>query len=306
MNKKFGLFFLCLVLSFGTLLSLDLQNANAVTQLGNTLVLYDADSSNIPNTELMSFIDFPPGTASPIYENDLTLLDTGASGNETYAGWVSNSASTAGFPLLDPTAGFQVNFSVQVENESHSNNNRAGFSMIVLGNDTRGIELAFWGNEIWAQNDDLTGGLFTQGEAATFDTTAGLINYQLNIINDTYTLNANGLSILTGPVRDYSAFERFPDPYQTPNFLFIGDNTTSAQSLIRLGYVSVTGTGTSSPTKTPSPTNTPTNTLTNIPTNIPTNTPTDKGFEPYCISQAMTFFMVIIAFLRPGVRSLSL
>ena len=302
MNKKFGLSFLCFVLIFGTLLSLNLQNANAVTQAGNTFVLYDAASGNVPDTGMMNFIDFPPGAAPPIYENGATLLDTSMAGNETYAGWVSNGASTAGFPLLDRAAGFQLNFSVQVENESHSNNNRAGFSMIILGNDARGIELAFWGNEIWAQNDDLTGGLFTHGEAATFDTTAGLINYQLNIINDTYSLNANGLSILTGPVRDYKNFEGFPNPYQSPNFLFIGDNTTSAEARIRLGYASVTGTGTSSPTNTPSPTDTPTNTL----TNTPTDTPTNKGFEPYCMSHTLTFVIVIIALLRPCLRSLPL
>lgn len=306
MNKKFGFSFLCLVLIFWTLLSLDLRNANAGTQVGSTFVIYDSASGNVPDTEMMNFIDFPSGAAPPIYENGVTVLDTGTSGNETYAGWVSTRESRAGFPLLESATGFQVNFSVQVENESHSNNNRAGFSVIVLGNDVRGIELAFWENEIWAQNDDLTGGLFTHGEAATFDTTAGLINYQLNIINDTYSLNADGLSILTGPVRDYKNFEGFPDPYQTPNFLFIGDNTTSAEARIRLGYVSVTGTGTSSPTNAPSPTDIPTNTPTNTPTYTQTNTPTDKGFGPNCMSQAMTFVIVIIVLLRPVLRSVSL
>src|SRR5262245_61896813 len=155
MNKKFGFTILCFVLIFGVLFSLDLQSASAIEQVGNILVLYNAASGIIPDTTLMNFIDFPPGAAPPIYENDVTLLDTSTSGNKTYAGWVSNAGSTAGFPLLDRAAGFQVNFSIQMENESHSNNNRAGFSIIVLSNDARGIELAFWENEIWAQNDDL-------------------------------------------------------------------------------------------------------------------------------------------------------
>lgn len=270
MNKKIGCAVLGFVLIFGILFSLGPQNASAVAQVGNILVLYDADSGNIPDTGMMNFIDFPPGAAPPVYEKEVTLLDTSTSGDETYAGWVSNGASTAGFPLLDGEAGFQVNFSGQVENESHSNNNRAGFSVMVLGNDARGIELAFWENEIWAQSDDLTGGLFTHGEAATFDTTAGLINYQLNIINDTYTVNANGLSILTGPVRDYGNFEGFPDPYQSPNFLFIGDNTTSAQARIRLSYLSITGTEAAAATSTPSPTSSPT----------PSLIPTDNDLKP--------------------------
>ena len=259
MNNKIGILLLCSILIFGTLLSLDLKNANAVKQVNEkTLVLYDATSGNIPSTQMMNFIDFPPGAATPAYENAVTILDTTRSGSETYAGWVSNGGSTAGFPLLDRVAGFHANFSVQVESENHSNHNRTGFSMIILSNDATGIELAIWENEIWVQNDDTTGELFTHAEAVIFDTTSGLISYQLTIINDTYTLTANGLTILSGPLRDYSKFEGFPDPYQTPNFLFIGDNTTSAQARIRLGSVSVTGLEPILPTNTPSPISSPT------------------------------------------------
>jgi hypothetical protein len=157
-----------------------------------------------------------------------------------------------------------------MEAESHANNNRAGFSIIILGKNGRGVELAFWENEIWAQNDDTTGELFTHGEAAIFNTATGLTNYRLTIANNTYTLTANGLTILSGLLRDYSKFEGFPDPYQTPNFLFIGDNTTSAQARIRLGYVSITGTETGAPAITPSPTNSRT----------VSPTSTSKDFEP--------------------------
>lgn len=259
MNNKIGILLLCSMLIFGTLLFLDLKHANAVKQVNEkTLVLYDATSGHIPSTQLMNFIDFPPGVATPAYENAVTVLDTTTSGSETYAGWVSNAGSTSGFPLLDRVAGFHANFSVQVESEDHSNHNRAGFSLIILSNDTTGIELAFWEDEIWVQNDEATGELFTHGEAVSFDTTAGLISYQLTSINDTYTLTANGLTILSGPLRDYNKFEGFPDPYQTPNFLFIGDNTTSAQARIRLGSVSVTGLEPILPTNTPSPISSPT------------------------------------------------
>jgi len=304
MNKKIGTAIPCFALIFGTLFSLGWQDTNAVTQTGNPLILYDAASGNIPKSEMMNFIDFPPSAAPPIFENGATLLNTSASGNDTYAGWVSTMESTTGFPLLDPTAGFQVNFSLQLEDESHSNNNRAGFSLIILGNDAKGIELAFWGNEIWAQNDDLTSGLFTHGEAATLDTTAGLVNYQLNIINDSYNLTANGVSILMGPVRDYSAFEGFPDPYQTPNFLFIGDNTTSAQARIRLSYVSITGSEPAMPITTP--TNTPMDTPTNIPTSTPTimptvspaPIPTDVG--PCSLGTSIVLFLIFLNYFLAG------
>jgi len=260
MNKKFGFSILCFLLLCGiTLFSLNLENVGA-TQAGEqrTLILYDASSGTIPDAQMMSFFDFPPGDIIQAYENSSTTLDTTKSGNDTYAGWTSNAASTPGFPSLSRVTGFQLNFTIQVESESHISNHRAGFSIIVLSEDARGIELAFWENEIWTQNDDATGGLFTHGESASFPTTSGTINYQLIIIGDTYTLTANGTPILNGPLRDYSKFEGFPDPYQSPNFLFLGDDTTSAQARIRLNYLSVTGTERAAPTMDATPSNTPT------------------------------------------------
>lgn len=250
MNKKFGLPALCFFLIFGSALcSLNLKRASATSAVGGkTLVLYDANAGAIPAAPLMNFTDFPPGAAPPTYANGVTVVDTTTSGNSTYAGWISNVTTTPGFPILDRTTGFQVDFILRVESESHANNNRAGSSIILLSDDRRGIELAFWENEIWAQNDDETGGLFKHGEGTTFATTAGLINYQMIVVNDTYTLTANTEPILTGPLRDYSKFEGFPDPYETPNFLFLGDDTTSAQARIRLRFVSVTGTERPTPT----------------------------------------------------------
>ena len=281
MNKKFHILILCTILILGIAsFSWNLPNANATSQVNSsTLVLYDAVSGSIPATGLMNFTDFPFGSAPPRYETQVTVLDTILSGSETFAGWVSNAASIPEFPLLDRASGFQVSFSVQVERESHASNNRSGFNVIILGNDARGIELAFWENEIWVQNDNVTGGLFTHGEGVNIDT-SNFANYQITISADTYTLSANGTPILSGPVRDYSSFEGFPDPYQTPNFLFIGDNTTSAQARIRLGYVSVTGTDPVpviiTPTATTVPVTAATVSLTETPV-PPTATPTRTG-----------------------------
>ena len=124
----------------------------------------------------------------------------------------------------------------------------------------------------------------------------GLIDYQLTIIDDAYTLIANTQSILTGPLRDYSDFDGFPDPYQTPNFLFLGDDTTSAQARVRLGYLAITGeepvlptaanTSTSSPSLTapftPLPSNTP------VPSPIPT-----RKVPEVCPSGG--FFLVVMS-----------
>src|SRR5215216_1765532 len=279
MNNKIVFPALCFFLIFGTALcSLSLKRASATSSIGGkTLVLYDAASGVMPAAPLMNFTDFPPGADSPTYTNKMAVLDTTASGSSTYAGWLSNAMATQGFPILDRTAGFQVDFTVQVENESHTNNNRAGFSIIILSEDARGIELAFWENEIWAQNDDTTGGLFKHGEGTIFTTTTGFINYQVIVVNDTYTLIANNKPILTGPLRDYSKFDGFPDPYETPHFLFLGDDTTSAEARIQLSFVSVTGTERPTSTSSPLLPGSPTPHLSIIPS--PSPTPTRKAFE---------------------------
>ena len=146
------------------------------------------------------------------------------------------------FPTLDRTSGYTLNFSVQINSESHSGTNgpnRAGFNVIAISDDKRGIELGFWNNEIWAQNTN-----FTKGERYSFNTQL-LNTYSLTISGDTYTLSANGTPLpnLTNQLlRDYASTT--PDnpqylPYKTSNFISLGDNTTSAQANITLGAVSV-------------------------------------------------------------------
>jgi hypothetical protein len=308
MNKKTSFPVLCLLLIFGgALSSFNLQSVNAASSAdGNTLILYDAASGTIPSAPLMSFIDVPPGKVLPTYSDGVTIMDTITPGTDTYAGWLANGATTPGFPILNRAEGFQVNFAIQVENESHANNQRAGFNVVILGEDAKGIELAFWENQIWVQSDDSTGGLFKHGEGIAFATTAGLTDYQLNIVDDTYTLTANAKSILTGPLRDYSKFDGFPDPYETPNFLFLGDDTTSAGSRVRLSLVSITGTEPVIPTattrastalSTPSPL--PTDSPMPLPssTPLPSPTPTGKGFE-FCPSSGVLVMMIATMILK--------
>ena len=248
---------------------------------GKTLVLYDAASGDIPSAALMSFTDFPPGVALPAFSEDASIVDTTISGMDTYAGWVASEVNTAGFPILDRAVIARVNFTLLVGSERHANNDRAGFSVIVLDKDAKGIELSFWEDEVWAKSDDTTGGLFKHGEGIAFATSA-LTEYQVTFVGDTYTLTANAKPLLTGPLRDYSSFDGFPDPYETPNFLFLGDNTTSAQARVRLRFVSVTGTEPVAPTSTV-PTSLPTASFTSQPqptiTPNPTLPPTKPVFE---------------------------
>lgn len=126
---------------------------------------------------------------------------------------------------LKRTNGFTLEFTLQVLTESHANTNRAGFSVILLAEDRSGIELGFWTNTIFAQAD---APLFTHAEDSIFPTSAGFVTYALTLRATNYVLRADGTPILAGPIRNYEAFSGFPDPYSTPNFLFFGDNTTSA------------------------------------------------------------------------------
>lgn len=297
-----------LFLIFGdVLLFLDLKGVNAAASAAEkTLLLYDSASGAIPSAPLMNFIDVPAGATLLTYSDGVTVMDSTAAGKTTYAGWLSSGATISEFPRLDRAAGFQVNFIVQLEDESHANNNRAGFSVIVLGEDARGIELAFWQNEIWAQSDDATGGLFTHGEGIAFATTTGLIAYQLAILDDTYTLTADGKPILTGPVRDYSQFDGFPDPYETPNFLFLGDDTTSAETRVRLSLVSITGTESITPTATSpgipmsSPSPPPTDSPVPLPsvTPFPSPTPAPKAFESCPLSGLLVLMSAAMVIKR--------
>ncbi len=245
-----------------------------------TTVFYDGSLGGTPDTQSMEYetVGIPfSSQATQSFNGGKTTLDTTPEISD-YAGY---GITETLIPTLDRTDGFKLNFTIQVESETHSNNDRSGFSVILLASDNQGIELAFWENEIWAQEGGTTD-LLSHAEGASFDTTSGLISYELEIVGDVYTLSSANVTLLTGSIRDYTANEPpfgLPDPYEVPNFVFLGDNTTSGKSKIHLSFVSVT-TGTAVPatstptathTSTPNPTNTATPTATQTPT--PTNTP---------------------------------
>lgn len=133
---------------------------------------------------------------------------------------------------MDRAAGFSLLFELQVNSESHASNDRAGFSVILLSEDSFGIELGFWTNEIWAQS----GPTFTHAEGASYDTTAAERLYELQILGSDYRLLADGTQILTGALRDYASFGV---PYNLPRFVFLGDNTSSAGADVVLGDVTL-------------------------------------------------------------------
>jgi hypothetical protein len=217
---------------------------------GPTTVLYNGTLGTAPTSQgYLNYVPVGFGIEQTVGTTS-TVLDTTFTDNN-YAGYLAKTQVT---PVLTRTGGYNLRFTVRVESENHAgsdkNNDgiddRAGFSVIVLSSDLKGIELGFWTNRIWAQNDgecspEIPPGTtcFTQAEKADFNTTS-LTIYDLTVLGNNYTLSSNGTTILTGPLRDYTEFTGSIDPYETPNFIFLGDDTTSARAKIELSYVAVT------------------------------------------------------------------
>lgn len=147
------------------------------------------------------------------------------------------------FPVLDRQAGYRLDLDLRVQDEFHpGNNHRAGFSITLIGNDLRGIEIGFQNDRIFAQDNGAA--MFTAGEstsdAGVIAALAGYRGWSLAVAGDGYTLSLDGSSVLSGALRDYSAYTGLgQDAYRTPNFLFLGDNTASAYATTGIRSVAI-------------------------------------------------------------------
>ncbi len=201
-----------------------------------TTVLYDDALPSTPGAQgwlIFGDNSFGSGASQSLVTGGTRLITNTA----TSAGYANripilNTLVNAGFPALDRNAGFSLLFELQVNSESHSSNDRAGFSVILLSEDSFGIELGFWTNEIWAQS----GPTFTHAEGANYDTTVAQRLYELQILGSNYRLLADGTQILTGALRNYASFGT---PYNLPRFVFLGDDTSSAGADVVLGDVTL-------------------------------------------------------------------
>jgi hypothetical protein len=202
-----------------------MQSAN-----GDLVTLYTG--SGLPSTQpwLIYGNDFA-GTASQTSVSggvQLSSDNTARAGYSNYIPLPIPILKNSSFPELDRTLGFELEFRARINSEAHISNDRAGFSVILLGKDAHGIEIGFWNDQVWAQT---TG--FTKGESQSFDTTVDR-DYRLRITNDTYTLLQSNQTLLSGSVRNYGT----PSvPYTLANYLFLGDNTTSASANVTLGAI---------------------------------------------------------------------
>ena len=192
--------------------------------------LFDVGLGTLPQEQGWTYLAI--GLASTYLTNNAALLDT-TPATSALAGWSEIAPTT-----LNRTNGFTLHFSARIDAETHSSTNRAGFSVIVLTDDAHGLELGFWSSTIFAQADKP---LFTHGEEVTLSTTNTFLDYSLSFFATNYVLKANGRVILTGPVRNYTAYNGPFNVYSTPNFLFLGDDTTSAAARAEIRNVSFIG-----------------------------------------------------------------
>ncbi|MEK0188448.1 Calx-beta domain-containing protein, partial [Microcoleus anatoxicus] len=225
---------------------------NSATVLG-TNVVYNGLLRNTPSEQgWLNFTNLNAATpgviASEIFSgNGVNLNSTAA--NNIYAGY-SNNPLNPSLSILDRHSGFSISFNLQIISESRTNPNRAGFNIIAVTSDRKAIEIGFQqlsatSGNIFAQGDGITpnpGGqinsLFVAAENVAYDTNLAT-NYTLKVQGANYFFYDESEVILTGPLRDYTAFSGPIDPYETPNFIFLGDDTTSAQANINLTRVSM-------------------------------------------------------------------
>jgi len=212
------------------------------------MLLWMVMTSRVANAELVTLYDgsgLPSGQPWLIFSNDfqgvasqtsvaggvqLITDHTARAGYSNYIPLPTPTLKNAAFPTLDRSLGFELGFRVQLNSESHLSNSRAGYSVLLLGSDAKGIEIGFWTDQVWAQNVG-----FTQGESRTIDTTITR-DYRLQIVNDTYQLLNGNQTLLSGSVRDYGSPAV---PYDLPNYVFLGDNTTSARADVIQGTITL-------------------------------------------------------------------
>ncbi len=211
----------------------------AATHAAADIILYDGSLGGLPDTQGMIYQSIGIGLTQSFAAGVTTL----SSSVNAFQGGYTPQVSLV--PTLDRTRGFSIRSTLQLTTEEHAGSDkngdaiddRAGFSIIALASDLHGIELGFWPNRIWAQAGGGLGDgpIFTQAEGVNLDTSIER-NYTLNIHGNSYTLSADGTIVLSGVLRDYSSFGLV---YTTPNFIFLGDDTTSASATIRIRTLSM-------------------------------------------------------------------
>jgi len=182
-----------------------------------------------------SWHESPPGTFLDTLP-DLEALD----GYSNYGGIRLFNPQ---FPKLLRSSGYTLSFTVEILQEEHTRPERSGFSVILLSQDVQSklsssLEIGFQKNRIFLQNEQPLFGRLAAQEILKFNPVGvGLVNYDLKVKDNIYSLWANGKLLLEGKLQDYTKFVGLLNPYRLPSFIFLGDDTTSAGARINLQRV---------------------------------------------------------------------
>ncbi len=205
---------------------------------GAPVPLYNGSLGALPTSQFWLYGVDPAASTIPVMQNGAVVMDSTGPTADSAGFFTITSQHPAFLQPLDREAGFTVWVEAQLISESHVSDDRAGYSVIVLSNDLSGIELGFWDNEIWAQEfvDGDTSQQFIHAEGTDATPTVAQTPYAIWIRGDSYRLYVDGDFRLTGPVRNYSPFGA---PYNQANFIFFGDNTSSAEAVSATAGVAV-------------------------------------------------------------------
>ncbi|MBO3458907.1 PEP-CTERM sorting domain-containing protein [Aetokthonos hydrillicola Thurmond2011] len=220
--------------------------------LAASITLYDGASGVTPNQYpdvSSTFFTFnSPNGGTQQASGGVTNLNTTAN-NSIYAGYSNyNNASlvNSSFPSLDRNAGYTLSFTVKINSEADTadaTHPRAGFSVIALSSDKQGIEIGFGfnNNTVIFSQDNSSFNQIGENYSSASTLLESLTQYDLTVSGSTYTLSSGSTTILSGALRNYTAATGFgSDVYRTSNFIFLGDDTTSANANIDLKYVALT------------------------------------------------------------------
>lgn len=201
------------------------------------LTLYDGTSGVTPanfTPQQLTYFSVNGGTETYQGAEQATQLTTSLLDYAGYSNFATNgSLVNPNFPTLNRVEGYSIRFTMNLLAEAHTNNDRAGFSLLAVSSDAASgnlssIEIGIQGDRVFSQE---TG--FTTGESTAFDALSkGYVEYELSVLGTSYSFSADGTELISGSLRDYTAWDSggLPDPYEIPNFIFFGDNTTSASA----------------------------------------------------------------------------
>jgi len=190
--------------------------------------LFDA-AAGLPGTQGWTPVTISTGGAagSEGLAGGVYTLDSRAPNVDTFGQWRLSPIA------LDPSGGWQADLRLRVVDETHTSNDRAGFSVLFVGSPTSGsIEIAFREDRIFAYA--YQGGSFVQGVGAAIDTTDQLHDYRLLVSNQQFSFARDGTVLFSGSLQNYTPQGL---PYNAPGFLFFGDNTSSGSALVELARI---------------------------------------------------------------------